>query len=89
MTGRAFTLTVVDDVLSLIGPEALHVASAHGISLVEFAELVNVVIISRLGDKLHSVSSQGILAPVGEPLEGQLAVRALVDYVSVSVLRYL
>lgn len=79
MTGRAFTLTIVDNVLSVISPEALHVASTHGISLEEIAVFVNVVIISRLSDKPDSVSSQGILAPVGEPLEGQLAVGALVD----------
>ena len=79
VTGRAFTVTVVNNVLSVISPEALYVTNATGISLEEIAVFVNVVIISGLSDKPDSVSSQGILAPVGEPLEGQLAVGALVD----------
>ena len=79
MTRRAFTVTIVNNVLSVISPEALYVANATGISLEQIAVFVNVVIVSRLSDKLHSVSSQGSLAPVGEPLEGQLAVGTLVN----------
>lgn len=79
VTRRAFTLTIVNDVLSVISPEALDIASAHSISLEKIAVLVNVVVISRLGDELNSVSSQGSFAPVRDPLEGQLAVGSLVD----------
>lgn len=79
VTGRAFTLTIVNNVLSVISPEALYVVNATGFTLEEIAEFVNVVIISRFSDKPDSVSSQGSLAPVGEPLEGQLAVGTLVD----------
>jgi hypothetical protein len=79
VTGRAFTLTLINDVLSVISPEALHIVNACSLGLEEVAEFVNVVIISRLSDELNSVSSQGSFAPVREPLEGQLAVRSLVD----------
>lgn len=35
------------------------------------------VVISRARNKLYSISSHGILIPVRDPLEGQLAVLAL------------
>lgn len=79
MAGGAFAFTLVNDILAIVCPETLHVVNTGGIRFEEITEFVDVVIVSRLGDELHPVSSQGIFTPVGEPLESQLAVGALVD----------
>ncbi|CAG1990366.1 unnamed protein product [Fusarium graminearum] len=79
MTGGAFAFTLVNYIFPVICPETLHIVNTGRIRFEEITKFVNMVIVSRLGDELHSVSSQGIFTPVGEPLESQLAVGALVD----------
>lgn len=76
MTGRAFTLTIVNYKHSVC-PEALHILNPRCTLFKEIAILIKMRIISGARNKLHSISSQGSFTPVGYPLEGQLAIGAL------------
>lgn len=79
VTSWALHFTNVDHIHA-ISPVALLILKLDSVFRQDATVQTEMVVVSGLRDKLHSVSPQGIFIPVVCPLESEFAIRTLVNW---------